>query len=220
MSRTIKKQLPELNWTKARDALDALTANGEDPNAAMESLATYLRLGKLRAQAKQVWISEEVTVEKAWKARPEPAEPGGLEPVPVTFWRTDKNWIEDVRLWRWPVDRFHTTLRIKPPKRRIFRGVRFSRGDLERLFPDHFHEGRRKGARGPLPDVSRRDTIWLQLFQMALEGQFAESAKNFETQGELETAVYDALNPEGRRGSAGRNKVSEVVRQAYHKLKN
>ena len=53
MSRTIKKQLPELNWTKARDALDALTANGEDPNAAMESLATYLRLGKLRAQAKQ-----------------------------------------------------------------------------------------------------------------------------------------------------------------------
>lgn len=209
--------IDETQWVKAIVALDRMTADGENPASAMETLASYLRLGKLRARAKAIWLSEEPSLPAAWKNKP---EDGGTDTdIPVGYWRSHKNWANDAANWRWPGSRFHVTLRNKPVKRRMMLGIEFCLADLRKLQPRYFGDGKRVNRRGPAPDLGKRDRVWSELFAMAISGELTDPAKrDFETQSELQELLYQRINPAGRQPQAGQNIISEIVRQAYPRI--
>jgi hypothetical protein len=83
-----------LNWISAKDALMRMTSDGKNPSTAQETLASYLRLGILRARAELVWYSEKADLSKAWKPIPGDAE-RDVE-LQAKTWRTHKDWARDI----------------------------------------------------------------------------------------------------------------------------
>ena len=206
------------DWIDAKEAWETLLRNGENPVSAGETLAGYLRFSDLRARASLVWISEEKELKKAWKPIPEDAD-RDVE-LPRTFFRSHKDWARDVSNWRWPTSSFHVTTRMKPRRRRMMRHVQFNLADLKKLQPEIFAGGKKRGKRGPSEDMVKRHLVWGELLKMALAGELTDPAKKeFEGQTELETILYERLNPEGKKATAvGKNVISEVARSAYPKI--
>jgi len=205
------------SWIPASEALEIMTREGESPIDAGETLATYLRFGKLKARAAFVWSSEEPELRKAWKPIPDDAQKD-VE-LPTKAWQSHKDWARDVSDWRWPFSSFHVTKRMKPKKRKMMRHVEFNLHDLKKIQPAYFSDKKRAGKRGPAQDVIKRSLVWGELFEMALSGQLTDPVKKeFETQTDLEGVLYARLNKEGEKTNVGKNIISEVARSAYPKI--
>jgi hypothetical protein len=203
-------------WINAYDALKAMKKPGGDTNQIIQSFATDLRFGNLRAQAHLMWDSEEPNLAKAWKRYP--AEGDIYSDIPLARWRSHKNWPDDVANWRWPTNCFHVTVRNKPIKRCMMRGVRFSRPDLAKLHPETFGNGKRPRQRGMQKDDSRRDTVWLAIIEMLLAGELIADGKlQYDGITDLANELYDRVNAGGASG-AGKNIVQGIASQAYRRI--
>ena len=209
-------KMPANEWVSARNALRIMTSNSEDPNATMGMFAAYLRLGELKAQAREIWESKEPTIAKAWKIRS--GSHSGYVDIPTKYWRSHIAWADDVQNWRWPGSSFHVTLALEPAKRRMMRGVRFNKADLAKLQPDYFGEGR-SGRRGPKADLSRRDVVWLELITMALMGELTDPVKAaFDNKGDLSKLLEERLNVEGKAKRSGKNIISGIASQTFDRV--
>lgn len=194
-------------WIKASEAYARLSASGNNPDQAHKILATYLRDGDLTARAEFVWKSGARFPRDAWKEKPSEPNP---EIIPTGRWRHEKCNEEDRSQWRMKVNRFLVTTRLKPRSRTMMQGVEFRYADLQRLQPECFGSSR-AGRRGPPPDISRRDSAWLAVLDLALANKL--NAAEYESQGELVSVLHDQLA-----GRVGRDIITQVCRQAYPRI--
>ena len=140
----------ELDWIKPSDARRLLMSKGHAPQDVEKMFFLYLRNGDLRAKAAAIWKSDERFTTTAWKNQPEEVSSG---PIPVAYWRKEKAIEEDRSQWRIPANQFLATVRLKPRRRIMMRGVRFYLPDLKRLQPQVFGETSAKPKRGRPPEL-------------------------------------------------------------------
>lgn len=153
-------------WMPAKKVYEALTADVRDPGRVENMLALYLRNGSLRAHADAIWRSDERFTTQAWKSCPDDAIGG---PIPLRYWRFEKALAEDRLLWRFVANRFLATIRLKPLRRIMMKGVAFSVADLQKLQPAIFSPGPEKRKRGPNADIGKRDAAWLTLLDVLFD---------------------------------------------------
>jgi hypothetical protein len=163
--------IAESDRISASDALDTVESRLGGRAAAKASLAEMLRDGKLHAHASRSWCCDVRDVDIAWDSR---NEDGGEWDVDISidqdFWRDSVQWTEDVELWRWPECFFVITQRKRPLEIVYFEGVSFARPDIDRLMSGHKAVDSPKGKGGRRPDLERWEWFWLEVVQMARDG--------------------------------------------------
>ena len=99
--RTVVISMPSLTpsdpklWIKASVAAKRLGDKLQNPLAAKDTLADYLRDGRLKSQAKSVSSSEGESIDLAWKRHPELDEIDEYWTIEAKDWQVSKRWAGD-----------------------------------------------------------------------------------------------------------------------------
>jgi hypothetical protein len=204
-------------WMKASLVLDHILTKGIDPTTAKANLADDLRDGRLRAKATVTWVSNEPLLSKAWKS----SIGGELREtnveIPTRYWRQNKNIVNDIALWRWPVNCFAMTIKNKPKRRRMMRGISLSIEDLANLYPTVLGGLSGKRRRGPGVNHTDRDAGWRAIVEMALEGKLSKQAyARFPL---FHEALIEKLQLENGKSRLGRDQTRAIATIAYRLAK-
>ena len=206
----------ELDWIKPSDARQTLMAKGHEPQDVEKMFFLYLRNGDLRAKAAAIWKSDERFTTAAWKNQPEEVSSG---PIPVAYWRKEKAIEEDRSQCRIPANQFLATVRLRPRRRIMMRGVRFYLPDLKRLQPQVFGETSAKPRRGRPPELDKRDVAWRAVLTVICDHLDApiNSLRGITgLSGDAKDLIDDADHSPGK---VGGNQINEVASMAYDVLK-
>ena len=158
-------------WVKASDALKRLTEAYGNPTMVKAWLADALRDGDLTARASQTWIAD--SAKTSFKT---PAEPDGVETdieVPVGYWRQSQTWAADQERWRWPVNQALVTIKRKPARRRIFRGLSFRKSDIDRIAKIRTAQVPQGQKRGPKTAAEKWGLVAAKLVEMVQRGELS-----------------------------------------------
>ena len=89
----------------------------------------------------------------------------------IEQWRDSLQWADDVDLWRWPEGQFLVTARHRPLVRHFFEGVTFPLDEIEFIESDDpIFETSKKGTGGNRPDMQRWENFWMEVVQIARDG--------------------------------------------------
>jgi hypothetical protein len=161
----------------ASEALTQLTQTHGNSKAVKLWLADALRDGSLEAKAAATWVSESAKLNFRLPDKATSLEEDVI--IPASRWQASKTWAADQEQWRWPYDHFFVTIRRKPRRRRIFKGVRFSNARIDqfsRLSTPNLSVGdtttRKRGGGRPTA-ASKWGIVASTLVKMEMNGEIA-----------------------------------------------
>ena len=164
-------QLPELILPS--EAVRRLEKFCGGPIAAKEWIADKIREGEIRAYALKSWVSDDKTLKIARRLRRE--LPQTKQPIEVKKIMGAESWGENVRSWDWKKAVFHSVIRSRPMRRRIFYRVRLAADDVEAIIHEHPHAVQRKVSnRGRPPKLQAWEKVWRAMLVLAMDGQMSK----------------------------------------------
>ena len=128
-------------------------------------LVDKMRDGVVRAYARRSWVSTEEVLKDARNGKVPRRAKRDVLISPAKLVGAER-WIDESPLFKWRKGDFHSVIRSKPMKRRIFRGVGLAREDVNAVWrkaADHEKLKKNTGGR------RRNDTAWDKVFVTVLE---------------------------------------------------
>lgn len=128
-------------------------------------LADKMRDGAIRAYARRSWVSTEALLKDARNGKAPRRAKRDVVISPAKLVGAER-WIDESTLFKWRKGVFHSVIRSRPMKRRIFRGVGLAREDVAAVWrkaADHEKLKKNTGGR------RRNETAWDRVFVAVLE---------------------------------------------------
>ncbi len=128
-------------------------------------IADRMRDGEIRAYARQSWVSTDQKLKDARNGKA-PAKAKRNVLIGCAKLVGAERWVDEATLWKWRKGDFHSVIRSRPVKRRIFRGVRLVKADIERIWRIAAEHEKLKNNAGGRP---RNESAWDRVFIALLE---------------------------------------------------
>ena len=201
-------------YITANAAVEAVAKVLGDPVKAKEILADFLRDGKIEAIAGWKWESTKKTRAEAWQSDDDSTGEADVQ-IDRSYWRSSRNWREDVEEWRWVDNRF--VINTNPPRRLpnwvFIEDVRFLKINVATAIK--FVEQslastlRKKGAGGRRPDEENWVAVALFLLRTERAGKLNKAG--YPSQKELRAAILEDIDDAFEEGTLVK-RISEIYR--------
>jgi hypothetical protein len=155
-------------------------------------IADKLRDGHMRSRAKKIWVSNDPTLNDAWRNRDNAVAKEDVE-IERKLWKSSRYWPNDVSQWSWPEEKFVITRGEKPADRTIIVGLSLSATDIDALAIqkiDARYIKRRKKDEWEL--------FWMTILQLSQDKSL--NLGRFASQSDLLSEVQITMNPNLRDG--------------------
>lgn len=183
--------------------------------AAKQLIADKIRDGEIGAFALRSWISDQPSLKKARGERPDVADV--KTKIKPSILVGAESWTENVASWKWRVGDFHSVIRSKPMRRRVFRKVRLVAEDVLRLVAARealFKSEQSK--RGRRPKIEAWNTVWMEVLRIAVEERFTKD--HLPTMSQFRAKVAKAVVGSGADGPLDEETFAPLLNHIYRRF--
>lgn len=180
--------------------------------AAKQLIADKIRDGEIGAFALRTWVSDQPSLKKARGERPEVIETKTM--IKSSTLVGAESWTENVASWKWRIGDFHSVIRSKPMRRRIFRKVRLVADDVERLLSAREALFQTElSNRGRKPKIDAWNTVWMEVLRLATEERLTK--EHFGTMAMFRSRIAELVVGSGAKGPMDEETFAPLLNKIY-----
>lgn len=212
-SGTVSESLPKL--MRPYTAVKKLEHYCGGSFAAKQLIADKIRDGEIGAFALRTWVSDQPSLKKARGECPGVTETKTMI-KPSTLVGAE-SWTENVASWKWRIGDFHSVIRSKPMRRRIFRKVRLVADDVEQLLSAREALFQTElSNRGRRPKMEAWHEVWMEVLRLAVEGRFTKD--HVGTMAQFRSKIAELVVGSGAKGPMDEETFAPLLNRIYRRF--